>query len=160
MFGLTLMLAGVTRIMEVCFFSVQSKPADVVDDDNTSDHTLAEPSPRYPPTSRYVPPDTSSDSTKIAAAKAFRHLPAFVRLSIQCRIFFSLTASSAARRLGVYDTYIFAVPCQLTLYPTGCFSCPGLTRSCNSCTTTRWTMSPTSSSCSGASTRLPTLQFC
>ncbi|KAJ7886002.1 hypothetical protein B0H13DRAFT_2044511 [Mycena leptocephala] len=73
MFGLTLMLAGVTRIMEVCFFSVQSKPADVVDDDNTSDHTLAEPSPRYPPTSRYVPPDTSSDSTKIAAAKAFRH---------------------------------------------------------------------------------------
>jgi len=78
MFGYTVMLAGLTRIMEVCFFSAPCKSAEVLADDNNSDHTLAEPSPRYPPTSRYVPPDTSSDSGKIAAAKAFRHLPAFL----------------------------------------------------------------------------------
>jgi len=78
MFGYTVMLAGLTRIMEVCFFSAPSKAADAVDDDNISDHTLAEPSPRYPPTSRYVPPDASADSGKIDAAKAFRHLPAFL----------------------------------------------------------------------------------
>jgi len=77
MFGYTVMLAGLTRIMEVCFFSAPSKAVDAVDDDNTSDHTLAEPSPRYPPTSQYVPPD-ASDSGRIDAAKAFRHLPAFL----------------------------------------------------------------------------------
>jgi hypothetical protein len=77
MFGVTLMLAGVTRIMEVCFFSAPSKAADTVDDDSNSDHTLAEPSPRYPSTSRYAVPDASGDP-KVAAAKAFRHLPAFL----------------------------------------------------------------------------------
>ncbi|KAJ7614655.1 hypothetical protein DFH06DRAFT_1240565 [Mycena polygramma] len=76
-FGITLMLAGVTRIMEVCFFSAPSKSsAEAVDDDNTSDHTLAEPSPRFPSASRYVHPDV--DSGKIAAGNAFRHLPAFL----------------------------------------------------------------------------------
>ncbi|KAJ7780282.1 hypothetical protein DFH07DRAFT_950326 [Mycena maculata] len=80
-FGYTLMLAGVTRIMEVCFFSAPTKSfADGVggDDDNNSDHTLAEPSPRYPPPSRYVQPEISVDSGGAAAAKAFRHLPAFL----------------------------------------------------------------------------------
>ncbi|KAJ6561083.1 hypothetical protein DFH09DRAFT_985403 [Mycena vulgaris] len=79
MFGTTLMLAGLARMIEVCVFSTSSKSApDIVDDDNNSDHTLAEPSPRYPPASRYVTPDTSVDTGKAAAAKAFRHLPAFV----------------------------------------------------------------------------------
>ncbi|KAJ7132291.1 hypothetical protein C8R44DRAFT_829509 [Mycena epipterygia] len=79
MFGTTVMLAGLTRIIEVCFFSAPSKSAsDVVDDDNHSDHTLAEPSPRFPPVSRYIPAETSMDSGKAAAAKAFRHLPAFL----------------------------------------------------------------------------------
>ncbi|KAJ7035556.1 hypothetical protein C8F04DRAFT_511307 [Mycena alexandri] len=75
MFGYTVMLAGITRIMEVCFFSAPTK-ADVVDDDSNSDHTLAEPSPRYPPPSRYPVPEV--DSGKIDAARAFRHLPAFL----------------------------------------------------------------------------------
>jgi len=79
MFGTTIMLAGITRIIEVCFFSASSKSAsEVVDDDNHSDHTLAEPSPRFPPVSRYAPAETSVDSGKAAAAKAFRHLPAFL----------------------------------------------------------------------------------
>ncbi|KAJ7813154.1 hypothetical protein B0H14DRAFT_2854861 [Mycena olivaceomarginata] len=76
MFGYTVMLAGLTRIMEVCFFSAPTKAADIVDDDDTSDHTLAEPSPRYP--TRYVAREASADSGQIAAAKAFRHLPAFL----------------------------------------------------------------------------------
>ncbi|KAJ7089836.1 hypothetical protein B0H15DRAFT_839435 [Mycena belliarum] len=80
MFGITLMLAGLTRIVEVCVFSLPSKSlAEVVDDDNTSDHTLAEPSPRYPSSSRYIPVgDASVDTSKVAAAKAFRHLPPFL----------------------------------------------------------------------------------
>ncbi|KAJ7102977.1 hypothetical protein C8R43DRAFT_1081276 [Mycena crocata] len=79
MFGYTVVTAGVTRILEVVFFSPPSKSAEVIDDDNNSDHTLAEPSPRYPPASRYVPTtDNSADSDKAAAAKAFRHLPAFL----------------------------------------------------------------------------------
>ncbi|KAJ6581026.1 hypothetical protein B0H19DRAFT_491139 [Mycena capillaripes] len=77
MFGYTVMLAGLTRIIEVCFFPAPSKAPDV-DDDNNSDHTLAEPSPRFPSSSRYVPADASADSGKIAASKAFRHLPAFL----------------------------------------------------------------------------------
>ncbi|KAK7031535.1 protein YTP1 [Favolaschia claudopus] len=75
-FGYTLMLAGVTRIIEVCFFSSPSKAAvEIVEDDNTSDHTLAEPSPRFPNPSRYV---ASDDSDKSVAGKAFRHLPSFL----------------------------------------------------------------------------------
>ncbi|KAJ7460808.1 hypothetical protein FB451DRAFT_1270391 [Mycena latifolia] len=80
MFGITLMLAGLARILEVCVFSIPSKsPADTtVDDDTNSDHTLAEPSPRYPQSLRYAPADTAVDSGKAAAAKAFRHLPPFL----------------------------------------------------------------------------------
>ncbi|KAJ7230660.1 hypothetical protein GGX14DRAFT_584177 [Mycena pura] len=72
-FGYTLMLAGVTRMIEVVFFPGTSKSTDV-DDDSTSDHTLAEPSPRFP-SSRYLSPD---DSGKVDASKAFRHLPPFL----------------------------------------------------------------------------------
>ncbi|KAJ6605844.1 hypothetical protein B0H10DRAFT_2076115 [Mycena sp. CBHHK59/15] len=75
MFGYTVMLAGLTRIIEVCFFSAPTKAPDVVDDDNVSDHTLTEPSPRYPS----------------AASKAFRHLPAFVSDSVSSVLFMSAT---------------------------------------------------------------------
>ncbi|KAJ6485716.1 hypothetical protein C8R45DRAFT_997595 [Mycena sanguinolenta] len=81
MFGYTLMLAGLARIMEVCFFpSSWASPgaADAVDDDNTSDHTLADqpsPSAPYPPVSASA---ESSGNGKNAAARAFRHLPAFL----------------------------------------------------------------------------------
>ncbi|KAJ7708829.1 hypothetical protein B0H17DRAFT_1031004 [Mycena rosella] len=81
MFGTTLMLAGLARMIEVCVFSSTStgSAVEVVEDDSNSDHTLAEPSPRYPAAPRYAPsPDTSIDSGKAAAAKAFRHLPAFL----------------------------------------------------------------------------------
>ncbi|KAJ7725246.1 hypothetical protein B0H14DRAFT_3002964 [Mycena olivaceomarginata] len=63
MFGYTVMLAGLTRIMEVCFFSAPTKAADIVDDDDTSDHTLAEPSPGTPRgTSREKPLRTAAKS--------------------------------------------------------------------------------------------------
>ncbi|KAJ6624716.1 hypothetical protein B0H10DRAFT_2005790, partial [Mycena sp. CBHHK59/15] len=74
MFGYTVMLAGLTRIIEVCFFSAPTKASDVVDDDDVSDHTLAEPSSRY--SSRYPAPPV--DTGPAAAPKAFRHLPAFL----------------------------------------------------------------------------------
>lgn len=56
MFGYTLMLAGVTRIIEVCFVA----PKFSKDSSNASDSTLA---------------DSASNSTP---GKAFRHLPSFV----------------------------------------------------------------------------------
>lgn len=64
-FGNTLMLAGLARIIEICFVS----PAEVSDGDSHSEHTLA---------------DTglgagNGDGAKAAAARAFRHLPPFVR---------------------------------------------------------------------------------
>jgi len=74
MFGLTLMLAGITRIIEICFFP--SNTGEGPDDDSRSDHTLADApgsSPRFRPS--YL---SSSDSGKTLAARAFRHLPPFV----------------------------------------------------------------------------------
>ena len=61
-FGHTLMLAGFTRIIEICFFvpSFSSEPSD---DGSQSEHTLA---------------DGYSSSGKVAASRAFRHLPSFV----------------------------------------------------------------------------------
>ncbi|KAF7370997.1 Protein YTP1 [Mycena sanguinolenta] len=83
MFGYTLMLAGVTRIMEVCFFPsswASPRAVDAVEDDNTSDHTLAEqPSPQYVGPSASAGAGASAEgSGKNTAAKAFRHLPAFL----------------------------------------------------------------------------------
>ncbi|RDB18570.1 Protein YTP1 [Hypsizygus marmoreus] len=70
MFGYTLMLAGVTRIIEICFFAPKSLP-ERPDDDSTSDHTLADSAPHFV--------DVNAGETgKTAAAKAFRHLPPFL----------------------------------------------------------------------------------
>ena len=60
-FGYTLMLAGVTRLTEVCFVAPSYTPADGVED-NRSDHTLAD--------------GASTDSA--TKGRTFRHLPPFV----------------------------------------------------------------------------------
>jgi len=65
-FGYTLMLAGLTRFIEVCFVVPSYAPTDGVDDDR-SDHTLAE--------------GTAGAEAAAAAAhkeRAFRHMPPFV----------------------------------------------------------------------------------
>lgn len=61
------MLAGATRIIEICFFASSADPAPSDDNDSASDHTVGGPAHR---------PETLN-----AAGKAFRHLPPFVRLS-------------------------------------------------------------------------------
>jgi hypothetical protein len=63
-FGYTLMLAGVTRLTEVCFVAPSYTPADGVED-NRSDHTLADGAST----------ESASASTK---GRTFRHLPPFV----------------------------------------------------------------------------------
>jgi len=71
-FGYTLMLAGVTRIIEICFVAKHFGSSESLDDDNNSDHTLAEASrPSYSLASESGSP----------AAKAFRHLPPFLLVS-------------------------------------------------------------------------------
>jgi hypothetical protein len=61
-FGYTLMLAGLTRLVDVCFVSPSYTPADGVEDDR-SDHTLA---------------DCSAESGAASKGRAFRHLPPFL----------------------------------------------------------------------------------
>lgn len=67
LFGHTLMLAGVTRIIEICFFS--QRQSSEADDDNRSDHTLSGSGPQ------------SSTESGSAASRAFRHLPPFLLVS-------------------------------------------------------------------------------
>ncbi|TFK39751.1 hypothetical protein BDQ12DRAFT_681155 [Crucibulum laeve] len=70
-FGHTLMLAGLTRIIEVCFFTPQFT-SEAADDDNRSEHTLAD-SP--------VPVPREPSPGKAAASRAFRHIPPFLLVS-------------------------------------------------------------------------------
>jgi len=62
LFGYTLMLAGLTRMIEACFVAPSYAPAagDGMEDDRSSDHTLAD------------------SSTAAPKGRAFRHLPPFV----------------------------------------------------------------------------------
>ncbi|OBZ73721.1 Protein YTP1 [Grifola frondosa] len=60
-FGYTLMLAGITRIIEVSFIVPKYTPEPSTDGDSHSEHTLAD--------------DTAGQST---TAKGFRHLPPFL----------------------------------------------------------------------------------
>jgi len=60
-FGRTLMLAGVTRIIEICVFA--PKLSGDVDDDSKSDHTLNA---------------TIESGSYHSTYRAFRHLPPFV----------------------------------------------------------------------------------
>ncbi|KAJ3565117.1 hypothetical protein NP233_g7845 [Leucocoprinus birnbaumii] len=62
-FGRTLMLAGVTRIIEICFFAPRF--SGDADDDNQSDHTLNAAS-------------ATESSNANAPSRAFRHLPPFL----------------------------------------------------------------------------------
>ena len=64
-FGRTLMLAGVTRIIEICIFA--PKLSSDVDDDSKSDHTLNA---------------TTESGSYHSTYRAFRHLPPFVSTPI------------------------------------------------------------------------------
>lgn len=64
-FGYTLMLAGLTRLIEVCFIVPSYAPVDGVEDDR-SDNTLADG----------VGPEV------FAKGRTFRHLPPFVSTNI------------------------------------------------------------------------------
>lgn len=61
-FGYTLMLAGLTRLIEVCFIAPSYTPAADGMDDDGSDHTLAD----------------GAEATAAPKGRAFRHLPPFV----------------------------------------------------------------------------------
>ena len=76
MFGYTLMTAGLTRIIEICFFPSPStfQPVGMVvsttDDDINSDHTLQDERPAL------------QHSKKDKTIWSFRHLPPLVRIII------------------------------------------------------------------------------
>jgi len=72
-FGHTLMLAGLARIIEICFISTKAG-AEVSDGDAHSDHTLAD-------SGSGLGDGGSHDNGKATAAGAFRHLPPFLLVS-------------------------------------------------------------------------------
>jgi len=136
-FGHTLMLAGLARIIEVCF--VPPKHAiEVSDGDAHSDHTLAD-------SGLGVGYGGNNDSGKAAAAGAFRHLPPLVRsFAIWANLLLILTfsfLSSYSFLLGEWNK-CRARTLHLSSLP-GCCLCPQPTKSCNSCTTMAWTTSLT-----------------
>jgi hypothetical protein len=69
-FGYTLMLAGLTRLLEVCFIVPSYAPMDGVEDDR-SDHTLAD----------------GAGPEAFPKGRAFRHMPPFVSTNILYLIF-------------------------------------------------------------------------
>ena len=71
-FGYTLILAGFTRIIEICFVPSPKALVDA-EGDTDSEHTLND-SPSGPADSAIV------ETPKMMAARAFRHLPPFVSL--------------------------------------------------------------------------------
>ncbi|KDQ61912.1 hypothetical protein JAAARDRAFT_525818 [Jaapia argillacea MUCL 33604] len=77
MFGYTLMLAGLARIIEICFVPPTRPSSDgrgqVVEPDDSSDHTLAEASPQA-----NLFPSGSQGVKRMDATRAFRHLPPFL----------------------------------------------------------------------------------
>lgn len=68
MFGHTLMLAGLARIIDICFFTTSSSTGSL--DDDESEHTLTTGISAH-----------GESRLKAKAARAFRHLPPFVRVS-------------------------------------------------------------------------------
>jgi hypothetical protein len=66
-FGHTLMLAGLARIIEICFIPT----TEVSDGDSYSEHTLTD-------TGLSAGYTGNADNGKAAAARAFRHLPPFL----------------------------------------------------------------------------------
>lgn len=71
LFGYTLMLAGLTRLIEVCFIVPSYAPMDGVEDDR-SDHTLAD----------------GAGPEAFPKGRAFRHMPPFVSTNILCLYFY------------------------------------------------------------------------
>ena len=71
-FGYTLILAGVTRIIEICFLPTKSASA-VPDGDGHSEQIFAHAGSGSEASG-------NSDGEKISAPEAFRHLPPFVCL--------------------------------------------------------------------------------
>ena len=57
------MLAGFTRIVEICFFAPSYSSEGPLDDSTQSEHTLA---------------DSYTSTGKVTASRTFRHLPPFV----------------------------------------------------------------------------------
>ncbi|KAH6908915.1 hypothetical protein BKA70DRAFT_1279101 [Coprinopsis sp. MPI-PUGE-AT-0042] len=77
MFGRTLIMAGITRIVEVCYFAPKFKPlppSEPLTDDASSEHTLAESSC----SSTLGKRDEDEKADKRAASEAWRHLPPFL----------------------------------------------------------------------------------
>ena len=95
-FGYTLMLAGVTRLTEVCFVAPSYTPTDGVED-NRSDHTLADGAGA----------ESASASTK---GRAFRHLPPFVSSNARSRfvILYSLPYFFSSLSLSLLFIFFFS----------------------------------------------------
>lgn len=101
MFGYSLMLAGLARIIEICFLTPPSpqRAAPHTMNDDDSDHTLA------------PPPDEIRVTRKANASQAFRHLPPFL-LVASGLLFMSATDEelAAVHEIGMdHVTYVLSM---------------------------------------------------
>ena len=80
-FGHTLMMAGLARIIEICFVPTRYSPdIPVSDHDSQSEHTLGSGSGDVG--------GSGADNMKMNAARAFRHIPPLVCLfSVQVNFY-------------------------------------------------------------------------
>ncbi|KAJ8587578.1 hypothetical protein M405DRAFT_741616 [Rhizopogon salebrosus TDB-379] len=103
MFGYSLMLAGLARIIEICFITLPPSPRAVPPpmNDDDSEHTLAPP-----------PPEEIHVTRKANASQAFRHLPPFL-LVASGLLFMSATDEELA---AVHETGMDHVTYVLSMY--------------------------------------------
>ncbi|KAH0836825.1 hypothetical protein J3R83DRAFT_8596 [Lanmaoa asiatica] len=101
MFGYTLMLAGLARIIDICFITTSLSTGSL--DDNESEHTLT------PGINAH-----GESRPKAKAARAFRHLPPLVRVVSIGRLLF--TSATDEELDAVHDTGMDHVTYVLGMY--------------------------------------------
>lgn len=113
MFGKSLMLAGLARLIEVCYFAPRFKPPpapEPLEDDASSEHTLAE---SHTSIATKIVNDNEDDekASRQAAAESWKHLPPFLQIAAGWLL---ITATDAEVELAVsyeldHVTYILVM---------------------------------------------------
>lgn len=75
-------MAGLARIVEICFIAPEKVPTETMLEDSHSERTLADSGGPQSPREPAAFLDAGNGAGPGAAGKAFRHLPPFVSFSV------------------------------------------------------------------------------